>query len=110
MTDTRFASSRRLLNTFTALALLAGSLFAFSANASDVHDLVRQLRENDQIIGLSELIRHAGLQDVRILEAELESEYGRLVYELEFLDQHGRVYEQYFDATNGQPLSPPRRD
>ena len=78
--------------------------------ASDDHDEVRDLKNRGEIITLSELISNAGLSDVRILEAELEREHGKLVYELEFLDAEGRVFEQYFDAITGEPLSGPRRE
>lgn len=101
--------SRNLL----VLSLVAGMIIFFSwlsAIASDDHDQVRDLKNRGEIIALSELISKAGLTDVKILEAELEKEYGKLVYELEFLDAEGRVYEQYFDAITGKPLTEPRRD
>ncbi len=80
------------------------------AFASDDHDEARDLKDRGQIIALSELISNAGLADTRILEAELDKKHGKLVYELEFLDAEGRVFEQYFDAITGEPLSEPRRD
>lgn len=78
--------------------------------ASDDHDEARYLKNQGEIIELSELINKAGLQDMRVLEAELEREHGKMVYEIEFLDTDGRVYEQYFDAITGEPMSEPRRD
>ena len=78
--------------------------------ASDDHEQARHLKNQGEIIELSELINKAGLQDMKILEAELEREHGKMVYEIEFLDTDGRVYEQYFDAISGEPLSEPRRD
>jgi uncharacterized membrane protein YkoI len=80
------------------------------AVASDDHNEVRDLKNRGEIISLSELISNAGLTQVKILEAELEREHGKLVYELEFLDAEGRVFEQYFDAITGEPLTEPRRD
>ena len=80
------------------------------AIASDDHNEVRYLKNRGEIISLSELITNASLTEVKILEAELEREHGKLVYELEFLDAKGRVFEQYFDAITGEPLSEPRRD
>ena len=78
--------------------------------ASDDHEEVRQLQNEGKIISLSELIDQTPLKGMRVIEAELERENGRLVYEIEFLDPEGRVYEQYFDATTGQALSSPKED
>ena len=96
-----------------AIPLIAITLVLYSwlpATASDDHDEVRDLKNRGEIIALYELINKAGLSEVRILEAELEKEHGKLVYEIEFLDAEGRVFEQYFDAITGEPLSEPRRD
>jgi uncharacterized membrane protein YkoI len=38
----------------------------------------------------------------KVLEAKLERENGTLVYELELLDESGRVVERYYDAATGQ--------
>ena len=96
-----------------AMAVIAG-IVIFNAwlpvIASDDHEQARHLKNQGEIIELSELINKAGLQDMKILEAELEREHGKMVYEIEFLDTDGRVYEQYFDAISGEPLSEPRRD
>ena len=102
-------SLRVLLSTM----IIAGMVISYSwlpAIASDDHDIVRDLKTQGEIISLSELISKAGLTEVKILEAELEREHGKLVYELEFLDDEGRVFEQYFDAITGEPLTEPRRD
>ncbi len=40
----------------------------------------------------------------RLLEAELEEEHGRLVYELEWLTHDGRVLELEIDAADGTLL------
>ena len=101
------------LKTLLSLMLIAGVAFSFGwlpAIASDDHNLVKDLNNRGEIISLSELISSAGLTEVKILEAELEREHGKLVYELEFLDDDGKVYEQYFDAITGEALSGPRRD
>ena len=85
-----------------AAVLLAAAGFTVSA---DDHDEVRELRQTGDIVPLSALLQNADLSGYRVLEVELEHERGRLVYELELLDQHGRVHERYFDAATGQPLS-----
>ncbi|MBT8440162.1 MAG: hypothetical protein HKP55_01850 [Gammaproteobacteria bacterium] len=102
-----------ILRTLVATMLMAGLIVFYSwlpVFASDDHDEVRDLKNRGEIIALYELINKAGLTEVKILEAELEREHGKLVYELEFLDAEGRVFEQYFDAMTGDPLTEPRRD
>jgi len=100
-------SIHRLSIVFSLLVAL-GAAVLFSGvsivGASDDHDTARLLRQSGDIVPLSELLRHPDLADQRVLEAELEREGGRLVYELELLDPTGRVRERYFDATTGQPL------
>ena len=96
-----------------ASMIMALTLLVFSwlpVLASDDHDEVRDLKNRGEIIALYELINKAGLTEVKILEAELEREDGKLVYELEFLDTEGLVFEQYFDAITGEAISEPRRD
>jgi hypothetical protein len=94
---------RQRLATLALIATLAGAL-ATATLASPDHDEARLLRERGDIVPLAELLRHPSLASQRILEAELEYEHGRLVYELEILDADGRVRERYFDAATGEPL------
>jgi hypothetical protein len=84
-----------------AVMLLGGGL---PAGASGDHEVVRELREGGEILSLSALLDRESLQGMRVLEAELEREQGRMVYELELLDARGRVIERYFDAITGEPL------
>jgi uncharacterized membrane protein YkoI len=92
---------------FVALALgSAVVLFrgAGPAAASGDHDEAHELRHAGNIIPLSELMGRPELVGQRVLEAELEREDGRVIYELELLDDAGRVHERYYDAVTGQPL------
>lgn len=91
-----------------ALMLVLYSLLP--AIASDDHDQVRELKNQGEILALSELISKAGLKNLKILEAELEREHGKLIYEVEFLDPEGRVFEQYFDAITGEAITDPGSD
>ena len=75
------------------------------ATASGDHDVARTLRNGGEILPLAALLERPELRDQRIIEAELEREHGRAVYELEILNGDGRVYERYFDATTGEPLN-----
>lgn len=72
--------------------------------AAEDHEQARALRRAGDILPLAEVLRRSELAGLRVLEAELEHEHGRLVYELELLDADGRVLERYFDARTGQPL------
>lgn len=91
-----------------SLLVAVAALFLFGGvslvGASDDHDTARLMRSEGNIMPLRELLQHPALVDQRVLEAELERENGKLVYELELLDPSGRVTERYFDATTGQPL------
>jgi len=92
---------------FVALAL-ASAVLLFQgggpAAAPADHDEAHELRHAGNIIPLSELMGRPELLGHRVLEAELEREDGRVIYELELLDDAGRVHERYYDAVTGQPL------
>ncbi|MEN8174417.1 MAG: PepSY domain-containing protein [Pseudomonadota bacterium] len=81
-----------------------------TAGASDDHDVARELRDSGDILPLSDLLARTGLAGQRVIEAELERENGRLVYELELLDQDGRIRERYFDAVTGKPVGEAAED
>ena len=92
---------------FVALALgSAGVLFLDGGPAASPgdHDEAHELRHTGNILPLSQLMGRPELVGRRVLEAELEREDGRVIYELELLDEAGRVHERYYDAVTGQPL------
>ena len=95
---------RRPLETVIA-SLIATVLFAAVPVLADQdHDRVRQLRATGQILALETIIanhrrQHPGGQ---LLEAELEFEQGRYVYELKMLGDDGVVREFEYDARNGE--------
>ena len=78
--------------------------------ASDDHDEARALRHAGNIVPLSELMQRPELAGRRVLEAKLEREHGSLVYELELLDDAGRVEERYYDAVTGKLMQEKRED
>jgi uncharacterized membrane protein YkoI len=103
----------RLPWVFVGLVLISAAVLFTGAPqvmASDDHDKARLLREGGQIMPLAEILQHPELQGKRVIEAELEREHGRLVYELELLDIDGRVRERYFDAATGEPLGGDKSD
>ena len=72
--------------------------------ADDDHYRARELSESGEIMPLEQLLEK--IQGYgRVLEVDLESEHGRHVYEIEFLDSEGKVRERYFDASSGELLS-----
>ena len=85
----------------SAVVLFSGWI---PAGASNDHEVAKALRQEGTILPLSELLAREELAGVRVIEAELEHEHGRAVYELELLHDNGRVYERYYDATTGEPL------
>ena len=74
------------------------------AALADDHEQAHALRDAGDVMPLSELVRRPERVGQRVLEAELEDEHGRRVYELELLGSDGRVYERYFDAVTGSPV------
>ncbi|MBD3671041.1 MAG: PepSY domain-containing protein [Gammaproteobacteria bacterium] len=68
-------------------------------------DEVRSLTERGEIQPLQGIL--AELQKVRAghaIEVELEQEDGRLVYEVEWLDPQGKVWEILIDAVSGEQI------
>ncbi len=86
-----------------ALVALA-ALPVAGAGASD-HGRARELRERGEIVPLERLIEQAQkAHEGRLIEAELEREGGRYVYELEVVDREGNVWELRYDAETGEPI------
>lgn len=95
-------TSLKPLATALLLILLAT---ARSSVAGDDHEQARQLHDAGEIVSLDIIIITLRKQGItRILEAELEKEDGRWLYEVEYLDDAGKVDKAYFDARNGQVL------
>ena len=70
------------------------------------HDRAKMLREQGDILPLSEILQKAEQEHPgQMLEVELEEEAGKIIYELELLDDQGRVWEMKYDAKNGILLS-----
>ncbi|MET0026241.1 MAG: PepSY domain-containing protein [Candidatus Thiodiazotropha sp.] len=77
----------------------------------DAHDEARRLTEQGVILPLPEILSQVGkLQKGRVLELEFEEKHGRYVYEIELLDDQGRVWEFKVDAHDGRVLNQDRED
>lgn len=82
-------------------------------NGQLLKDELQQLKHGEVLplkglIPLEDLVKR--LKGARLLEAELEFEDGQLVYELEWLDAQGQVWEQTFDAYSGKLISSEKDD
>ena len=84
------------------MALLTGS---FNIKADDDHIRAKALVESGEILSLEKLLQNVFEgQQWRLLEAELEYNHGRYIYELEILDDKGKVRELEYDAKTGKLL------
>jgi uncharacterized membrane protein YkoI len=78
---------------------------SFSSSADDDHQRARELVQSGAILPLEKVLKdRLNNGHWRLLEAELEEEDGRLIYEIELLDEQGRVWELEYDARTGHLL------
>jgi uncharacterized membrane protein YkoI len=69
------------------------------------HDVVRAIKQRGDILSLERILQDARAQHAgRVLESELEQKDGRYIYEVELVDEQGRVWEMKFDARTGEIL------
>jgi len=87
------------------IGLLCVALISTSLLADNDNDRAKILLEHGKIVSLESLlntIRQNG--DWQILELELDEHHDRLIYEVELLDQQGKVHKLYYDAQTGKEL------
>ena len=82
-----------------------------SAFADSDYDRAQQLREAGEILPLETILqklhtRHPG----KVLEVELENEHGQVIYEIEILDDKGKVREIKVNAKTGEQLQQEKDD
>ena len=94
--------------------LLIGTILCslgVSVLADDSHMEARDLAREGKILPLQQILEHLEkVQSGQILEVELEREYGLLIYEIELLDEQGRVWEFEIDAASGEILEQEEED
>ena len=74
--------------------------------AENDHIEARRLQETGAILPLEKIIsRVQPLYPGRIIEVELEKNDGRIVYEIEIINNEGIVVEVTVDAVTGEVLS-----
>lgn len=87
-------------------ALYVSDSHADGERAGD-HMMARALSKTGQILSLERIAETArGIQPGRLIDIDLDFESGPAtwVYEVELLDDQGRVWELKLDARNGQLL------
>lgn len=90
-----------VLTIFFASTLIepSSAVIAAEINQADV----RKLSQSGDILSLEKIIASAkSIKSGKVLETELEREYGKYVYEVELLDAHGQVWELKLDAKTGK--------
>ncbi|NOQ90693.1 MAG: peptidase [Gammaproteobacteria bacterium] len=92
---------------YLQIALLFSFFIGSNVWADEDHERARELVKSGEIIALEQLLQKIVVAEegkLRLLEAELEKKSGRLVYELELVDEKGVVREMLFDAKTGEAL------
>lgn len=90
---------------FAALVVGTISQAPVAADSDLDAETVREWVEAGRVLPLEELLaRHRKRIPGRLLDLEVENEHGRIVYELEMVDEAGRVQEIYLDAQSGEWL------
>lgn len=85
------------------MAFLLVALCSMPSWAGEDHEKARQLLEEKRIVPLEQIIDHARkLHTGRLLEAEFEQNGQRYIYEIEWVDVDGVVWEMKYDANTGQ--------
>ncbi len=84
------------------LALVAGTTSGF-VGADDISaETIRRMVNNNEILPLLTIMEaYPESTYGQLLDLEVESEHGKIVYELEFLRSDGLVIELKVDARNG---------
>jgi uncharacterized membrane protein YkoI len=76
-----------------------------AVSGDDSHIEARQLAREGKILSLEQILqRTRRARAWQILEVELEPEHGRMIYEIEMLDERGTVWELKVDAVSGDIL------
>ena len=85
--------------------VIALLIFSTSNTIAKDHDEAYELRRSGEILSLEQILQINREQITgRILEVDLEHEDGQMMYEIEFLDDKGIVWELKLDARNGKVI------
>lgn len=95
------------------LAFAAGTVSSAPVAADDEldTDTVREWVREGKVMPLEKMLeRHRNRIPGRLLDLEVEREHGRIIYELEVVDENGEVHKIYLDAQNGKWLGEELKD
>lgn len=96
-----FSSVIRLIGLIALTGLITSPVMADEIS----HSEARTLRESGKILPLETIIETAKTyRNGEVIDTELERDNSMLIYEIEVLDEQGRVWELEFDATHGDLL------
>lgn len=109
-----FRRMRRFLTLVVACFLTGAPLPAladgdgegsYGYERDDDHDRARRALERGEILPLTDILERANKEyPGQLIEAELEDEDGRMIYELVIISEEGRVHKLYYNARNGDLL------
>lgn len=75
------------------------------------YEVIRGMAEQGDILSLEQILQNTRQHRAgRVLETELEEKGGKLVYEVEILDDNGEVWEMKFDARSGVLIEEEQED
>lgn len=93
------------------VALLVPLLVPLLVTAERDHERARALLESGEILSLEQILVNVRAEyPGRPLEVKLEQKKDALIYEIELLDDDGKVWELKLDAVTGELLKRERED
>lgn len=91
-------------------SILLGLLVATSAAARDDHERARAALERGEVLPLATILERLAPTIGRdVIETEFEREDGRWVYEITYIDAHGRRVELEVDARDATIIERKRK-
>jgi uncharacterized membrane protein YkoI len=96
---------------FASLCISVTMLVSYPAFSDNDYEQAQQLREAGEILPLETILeklhaRHPG----KVLEVELENEDGHVIYEIEILDNMGKVWKIKVNAKTGEQIQQEKDD
>lgn len=98
----------RLKTIFLLLGFFLSSLTAPVLADMDIEQ-IRQLVQEAKVLPLEQVIQVVAAEmPGRAIEVELEQKHGILIYEIEWLDEQGRVWDFRLDASTAEIIKQER--
>jgi uncharacterized membrane protein YkoI len=87
------------------LAIILSLLVALPARAGADHDRARQAVQSGRIVPLAKILDRAAADfPGEVIEAELEDDHNRPIYEIKIITPQGKVLKLIYDAADGTLL------